>query len=72
MYKGGVLVDRELIKQLRKALFLESVFTGVSTLSKMLDQTENELEDVIEYIEKKVRKQKVPDIKFNKSNRYLK
>jgi hypothetical protein len=52
-------MDKNIIKQLRRALIFESFFSGASSLSKMFDETENELEDVISYIDKKVKGQKL-------------
>jgi hypothetical protein len=59
MYKGGVNMDRKLIKQLRKALMLEAFYSGISSLSSILNDTEGELEDLIKYIDKKFSKKKV-------------
>lgn len=46
-------MDRKLLKQLRKALILESFFSGVSGLSKVIKETEKELEDMLKVIERK-------------------
>lgn len=63
-------MDRELIKQLRKALFFESLFSGASSLSKVFDETEDELEDLIKYFDKKVKKNKLLDSNFFKDGKY--
>ncbi|MGI6586738.1 MAG: hypothetical protein GX301_11640 [Gracilibacteraceae bacterium] len=52
-------MDRKLIKQLRKALMLEAFYSGISSLSSILNDTEGELEDLIKYIDKKFSKKKV-------------
>jgi hypothetical protein len=48
-------MDRKLLKQLKKALVLESFFSGLSDLSKVFKDTEKELEDMLKVIEKKGR-----------------
>lgn len=48
-------MDKKLLKQLRKALVLESLFSGASGLSKVFKDTEKELEDILKVIEKKGR-----------------
>lgn len=52
-------MDRKLIKQLRKALMLEAFYSGISSLSSILNDTEGELEDLIKYIDKKFSKKKI-------------
>ena len=52
-------MDRKLIKQLRKALMLEAFYSGISSLSSILNDTEGELEDLVKYIDKKFSKKKV-------------
>lgn len=63
-------MDREIIKQLRKALLFESIFSGASSLSKVFDETEDELEDLIKYIDKKAKSQKLLDSKFFRDGKY--
>ena len=63
MYQGGAIMDRKLLKQLRKALVLESFFSGASSLSKIFNETEGELEDMIKYLEKKIKTKNQPDSK---------
>lgn len=60
-------MDRNLLKQVRKALFFESIFSGASSLSKIFDETEDELEDVMKAIDKKVQSQKLFDNKLFKN-----
>lgn len=57
-------MDRKLLKQLRKALVLESFFSGASSLSKILKETEGELEDMVKYFEKKTKAKKQHGSKF--------
>lgn len=58
-------MDRKVIKQLRKALFFESLFTGVSSFSKILKETEDELEETFRYVEKKIKPLRSKDIKYS-------
>lgn len=60
-------MDRKFIKNLRKALVLEAFFSGASSLSKILDDTDNELKDVMKYADKRFNKKKLPeDIGYKK------
>ena len=47
-------MDRKIVKQLRKVLLFETFFSGASSLSRTFDDTEDELEDIIKYIDKKI------------------
>jgi hypothetical protein len=60
-------MDRKFIKQLRRALFFESLFSGTSSLKKTIDETEAELEDMMKLIDKKIKPQKIFDGKFFKN-----
>lgn len=62
-------MDKNLMKQLRRALFFESLLSGTVSLSKMFEETENELEDVIKYIDKKVKGQKLMDSNIFKNRK---
>lgn len=46
-------MDRRFIKQVRRFFFFESIFSGVASLSKVFDETENELEDMLKSTEKR-------------------
>lgn len=59
----------DLFKQFRKAFILGSLFSGASSLSKMFSETEDELEDMIKYIDKKAKSQKIIDSKFFKNEK---
>ena len=63
-------MGNDLLKQLRKALIFESLFSGASSLSKVFNETEDELEDMIKYIDKKVKTDKILDRKFFKNGKY--
>ena len=63
-------MDRKLLKQLRKALVIESFFSGASSLSKIFNETEGELEDMIKYLEKKIKTQRIQDGKFYKKEKH--
>lgn len=63
-------MDRKIIKQLRKALVFESLFSGASSLSKVFNETEDELEEVIKNIDKKAKTQKLFDGKIFKNGKY--
>jgi len=55
------MMDRKFIKKLRKVLVLEAFFHGASSLSKVLDDTENDLKDIMKYFDKKVSKKELPE-----------
>lgn len=63
-------MDRKILKELRKALVLESIFTGAASLSKVFDETEDELEDMIKYVDKKFQFQRILDGKLFKNGKY--
>ena len=63
-------MDKKLIKQLRKALIIESFFSGVIGLSKIFKETEGELEDMIKGFEKKNKTKGQPDRKFLRGGKY--
>ncbi|MDD3705021.1 MAG: hypothetical protein PHC45_02995 [Clostridiaceae bacterium] len=54
-------MDRKFIKNLRKALVLEAFFSGASSLSKIFDDTDNELKDVMKYADQRFNKKKLPE-----------
>lgn len=59
-------MDKKFIKKLRKALVLEAFYSGASSLSKILDDTENELKDIMKYVDKTVNKKKLPEVQTRK------
>ncbi len=63
-------MDRKFIKQIRKALIFESLFSGASSLSKVFDETEAELEDMMKSIDEKVKSQRIFDSKLFKNGKY--
>lgn len=63
-------MGNDIIKQFRKAFFLGSLFSGASSLSKVFNETEDELDDLIKYIEKKAETQKIFDSKIFKNGKY--
>ena len=62
-------MDRTIIKGLKKVLLLEAVFTGASSLSKVLGETEDELEDMIKYMDNNIQFQKLRDSKLFKGGK---
>ena len=46
-------MDRKLLKQIRKVILLESFFSGASSLSRIIDAVEKEIEDITKYNDKK-------------------
>lgn len=62
-------MDRKLLGQVRKALIFETLFSGASSLSKVFSETEDELEDIINSIDKKVKSQKFFDGKLFKNGK---
>jgi hypothetical protein len=62
-------MDRTIIKGLKKVLLLEAVFTGASSLSKVLGETEDELEDMIKYMDNNIQLQKLRDSKLFKGGK---
>ncbi len=63
-------MDRKIIKQFRKMFILESLFSGAASFTKVLDETEDELEDMIKYIDKKANAQKLFEGKIFKKGKY--
>jgi len=63
-------MDRKLIKQIRKALIFESLFSGASSMSKLFNETEDELDDMIRFFDKKAKTQKILDGKLFKNGKY--
>ncbi len=57
----------DFFRQLRKSLVLGSFFSGASSLSKLFNETEAEIEDVIKYVDEKVDPQKIFGGKFNRN-----
>ena len=62
-------MGNDLFRQFRKAFILGSFFSGASSLSKVFNETEDELEDMIKYIDKKVKTQKILDGKLFKNGK---
>lgn len=63
-------MDRKILSGLKKVLLFEAFFTGASSLSKVLGETEDELEDMIEYVNKNVQLQKLRDSKLFKGGKH--
>lgn len=63
-------MDGKLFKQFRNVLILKSLFSGASSLSKIFNETEGELEDMIKYAEEKVRVKKQPNSKSFRDGKY--
>jgi hypothetical protein len=62
-------MGNDLFKQFRKAFILGSLFSGASSLSKVFNETEDELEDMIKYIDKKVKMKSILDSKLFKNGK---
>lgn len=62
-------MDGKILNELRKALFLGSIFTGAASLSKVFGETEDELDDMIKYVDKKFNIQKALDGKLFKNGK---
>jgi hypothetical protein len=63
-------MDRKVIKQVRKALMLESIFSGASSLSKLFSETEDELDEVIRSIDEKAKASKLFEGKLFRHGKY--
>jgi hypothetical protein len=63
-------MDKKILRDLKKALVLESFFSGAASLSKVFAETETELEDMMKYVDKRFNIQKALDGKlFNNGKR---
>ncbi len=62
-------MGNDLFKQFRRAFLIGSLFSGASSLSRIFNETENELEDMIKYVDKKVKTQKILDSKYFKNGK---
>lgn len=62
-------MGNKLLKQLRGVLLAESLFSGASSLSKVFNETENELDDIIKNIDKKVKQQSIQGGKYFKNGK---
>lgn len=62
-------MGNDLFRQLRKAFFVGTIFSGASSLSKVFNETENELEDMIQYIDEKAKSQKILNNKLFKNEK---
>ncbi|HYE84072.1 MAG TPA: hypothetical protein VEG39_18150 [Clostridia bacterium] len=62
-------MDRKIIKQLQKVLLIETLFSGATSLSRVFGETEDELEEMMKYLEKKVNVQGIRDNKLFKNIR---
>lgn len=52
-------MDRKIVKGLGKLLVLESIFSGAASLSKVFGETEDELDEMIKYVDKRFQFQKI-------------
>ncbi|HPL53377.1 MAG TPA: hypothetical protein PLW11_04450 [Bacillota bacterium] len=55
------------LKQIRKTLFFGLLFSGASSLSKVLNETEDEIEDIVKYVDEKIKSREVLSDKFFKN-----
>lgn len=51
-------MDKNIMRDLRKALLVGTIFSGATSLSRIFNETENELDDMVRYIDEKFRLQK--------------
>jgi len=63
-------MDRKILKDIKKLLVLEFLFTGATSLSKVFDETGNELDDMMEYMDQKFQLQKVMNSKLFKREKH--
>ncbi len=59
-------MDRKILRELKKVLVLEALFTGASSLSKVFDETGDELDDMIKYMDQRFQLQNVMNSKLFK------
>jgi hypothetical protein len=52
-------MDKNIMRDLRKALFVGTIFSGAASLSRIFSETENELDDMVNYIDEKFKVQKL-------------
>jgi ERCC4-type nuclease len=46
MYYGGDFMDKELKKDIKKLLFLDTLLSSTGSVSRILDEVEEELEEI--------------------------
>lgn len=63
-------MDRKILRELKKVLVLESLFTGAASLSKVFDETGDELDDMIRYMDQRFQLQNVLSSKFFKREKH--
>lgn len=52
-------MNNNIMRDLRKALLVGTVFSGAASLSRIFSETENELDDMVSYIDKNFKLQKL-------------
>ena len=52
-------MDRNIMKDMKKALLLGTIFSGATSLSRIFNETENELDDMMKYVDEKFKLQKL-------------
>lgn len=52
-------MDNNIMRDLRKAFLVGTIFSGAASLSRIFSETENELDDMVSYIDKKFKLQKL-------------
>ena len=57
----------DFFNQLRKTFILGSLFSGVSSLTKVFRETEDEIEDIYKYFDERVKSQNILNGKFFKN-----
>ncbi|HWR62507.1 MAG TPA: hypothetical protein VN580_12890 [Clostridia bacterium] len=63
-------MDRKILRNLKKVLVLESIFTGAASLSRVFDETGDELDEMIRYVDNKFQLQKAFDGKLFKKEKH--
>lgn len=63
-------MDRKILGDLKKVLVLEALFTGAASLSKVFDETGDELDDMIKYVDQRFQLQNVLNGKLFKREKH--
>ena len=63
-------MDRKILGDLKKVLVLEAIFTGAASLSRVFDETGDELDEMIRYVDNKFQIQKAFDGKLFKKEKH--
>jgi len=63
-------MDRKILKELKTVLVLEAIFTGATSLSRVFNETGDELDEMIGYVDKKFQLQKAFNGKLFKKEKH--